>query len=111
MRLLHTALIASVATIAVTATPARATNCVLDTNQDGTATAGTDTVGGAQSGGSAGVPNVSRLACGTSANANGSSGTAIGASSTATGGNATAAGAIAVASAEGTSATWKLNHE
>jgi trimeric autotransporter adhesin len=76
------------------ATPGYATNCLLDTNQDGTATAGTDTAGGANSGGSVGAPITARLACGDGAVAGGVA-TALGPRSSATGDDATAVGAFA----------------
>jgi trimeric autotransporter adhesin len=66
------------------ATPGHATNCLLDTNQDGTATAATDTTGGAQSG-------TGDLACGEGAIAQATS-TAIGPQSRATNDGATAVG-------------------
>ena len=68
---------------------ALANECLIDTNQDGTATAGVDTINGATD--NSAVANSSRLACGPAANA-GVAGTAIGSNANASGSGGTAVG-------------------
>src|SRR6185436_20935962 len=65
--------------VLIAAQPAQADDCLLDTNDNGTATATTDTDGGAAS---SGIDT--RLACGVGATASGSSSTAVGGSALAT---------------------------
>jgi trimeric autotransporter adhesin len=72
--------------------PARALDCLLDTNNDGNADDNADTDGGADSGGVS-----TRLACGTNANANSPGATALGGSTTAAAAQAVAVGNSATA--------------
>src|SRR5262245_56090756 len=76
-------------TLIVAPQPAQAEDCLLDTNDNGTATATTDTDGGAESGVS---PTPERLACGPGATATGSFSTAVGADTVATATDSTAVG-------------------
>jgi hypothetical protein len=88
MRLVATLALAGVALAAfLPADPARADDCLLDTNNDGNADSNVDTDLGADSGGID-----SRLACGSNATASGSSSTSIGANSDATNEGASALG-------------------
>ena len=76
---LHTSAAALALAVAMlAAAPAQAEDCLLDTNNDGVATAGTDTDGGADS-----QAADTRLACGIGATATGINGTALGTSSSA----------------------------
>ena len=83
---------AAVMLAAMNAAPALARDCLLDTNNDGVATASTDTDGGAES---ANQPD--RLACGPYANAAASGAVSVGVSSSASGAYSMAAGYLAAA--------------
>ena len=83
---------AAVMLAAMNAAPALARDCLLDTNNDGVATASTDTDGGAES---ANQPD--RLACGPYTNAAASGAVSVGVSSSASGAYSMAAGYLAAA--------------
>ncbi|NNC46810.1 MAG: hypothetical protein HKO13_00035 [Sphingomonas sp.] len=78
-----------------TVSPARADDCLLDTNDDGNADSNVDTDKGANSNG-----EDDSLACGAGSKATGSRSTSLGAQSTASGDDALSTGFGAAASAE-----------